>query len=154
IDIVSDGELSKPMFSDYIVDRISGFEGENPPSSPPFVRGDGLPEPFPVYAAWRAQQGPPGGAAAIPEERPLCVGPLAWKDRAYERDIANFQAALAGVDVADGFLPSPSPGIIVMRIPNQYYETEEEYLFAVATVLREEYKAITDAGLVLQIDSP
>jgi 5-methyltetrahydropteroyltriglutamate--homocysteine methyltransferase len=154
IDIVDDGELSKPMFADYVVDRIGGFEGVNPAPSVAFVRGDNLPEPFPAFAAWRAQQAVGAGYVGLREKRPLCIAPLTWKDRAYERDIANLKAAMVGTTAVEGFLPSPSPGIIVMRIPNQYYKTEEEYLFAVAGVLHDEYKAITDAGLVLQIDAP
>ena len=154
IDVVSDGELSKPMFADYIVDRIAGFEGVNT-NAAGFVRGGLGPEPFPAYAAWRAQQA--GGGApliGLREKRPLCVAPLRWKDRAYETDIANFKAALAKVNVEEGFLPSPSPGIIAMRIPNEFYKSEQEYLFAVADVLRDEYLAITAAGFVLQIDAP
>ena len=154
VDIVDDGELSKPMFADYVVDRISGFEGENRLGAP-FVRGDNLPEPFPTYAAWRASNAPNLQALGLREKRPMCIGPLAWKDRAYERDIANFKAALAATPgITEAFLPSPSPGIVVMRVPNQYYATEEEYLFALAGLLREEYRAIVDAGLVLQIDAP
>lgn len=153
VDIVSDGELSKPQFSDYIADRLSGFEGENP-STAMFVNPSRRPEPFPAFAAWRAEQPPVLGLIGLREKRPLCVGPLAWKERAYEADIANFKAALAKVKVEEGFLPSPSPGILAMRIPNQYYKSEEEYLYALADVLRDEYKAITDAGLVLQIDAP
>jgi 5-methyltetrahydropteroyltriglutamate--homocysteine methyltransferase len=154
VDIVDDGELGKPMFADYVVDRISGFEGVNPNPHVAFVNGENQPEPFPEYAAWRAKQGPGAGFVGLREKRPLCIAPLAWKDRAYERDIANLKAAMVGTSAVEGFLPSPSPGIIVMRIPNQYYRTEEEYLFAVADVLHDEYKAITDAGLVLQIDAP
>src|SRR5581483_11442442 len=56
IDIVDDGEFSKPMFADYVVDRLSGFEGLNPSPDVAFVRGNNLPEPFPQYAAWRARQ--------------------------------------------------------------------------------------------------
>ena len=153
IDVIDDGELSKPMFADYIVDRLSGFEGENTLGAP-FVRGDNLPEPFPAYAAWRAQT-PNLVAMGLREKRPMCIAPLAWKDRAYERDIANLQAALSATPgYTEAFLPSPSPGIIVMRVPNQYYKTEEEYLFAVAGLLRDEYRAIVDAGFVLQIDAP
>ena len=153
IDVPSDGELSKPMFADYVVDRIAGFEGENPAPNVPFVRGDNLPEPLPAYAAWRGSQ-LPANAVGLREKRPLCIAPLSWKDRAYERDLANFTAALDDTSAVEGFLPSPSPGIIVMRIPNAYYATEEEYLYAVAGVLRDEYRAIVDAGLVLQIDAP
>jgi 5-methyltetrahydropteroyltriglutamate--homocysteine methyltransferase len=147
VDIPSDGELSKPMFADYIADRIGGFEGEN--KGPPFVNFSRRPEPFPAFAASR-----PGSLVGLKEKRPLNVGPQAWKDRAYINDIANMKAAMAAANVEEGFLPSPSPGIVAMRIPTDYYKTEEEYLFALAEVLKDEYKAIVDAGLILQIDAP
>ncbi|HLG11092.1 MAG TPA: cobalamin-independent methionine synthase II family protein [Dehalococcoidia bacterium] len=147
IDVPSDGELSKPMFSDYVADRLSGFEGEN--TGTPFVNQSRRPQPFPSYAADR-----PMGLIGPKERRPMNVAPLAWKDRAYETDIANFKAAMSASGVEEGFLPSPSPGIVAMRIPTAYYKTEEEYLFALADVLRDEYKAIVDAGIVLQIDAP
>jgi len=153
IDVVNDGELSKPMFADYVADRLTGFEGEN--TSPGrFVNASRRPEPFPEYAAWRDSQ--TGGllTLGVMQRRPKCIAPLAWKDRAYEADIANLRDAMSGLNVEEGFLPSPSPGIIAMRIPNEYYKTEEEYLYALAEVLSEEYKAIVDAGLVLQIDAP
>jgi 5-methyltetrahydropteroyltriglutamate--homocysteine methyltransferase len=152
IDIVNDGELSKPMFADYVAERIGGFEGNN--TSPGrFVNSSRRPEPFPAFAAWRDAQG--GGVnLGIMQRRPMCIAPLEWRDRAYEADIQNLLDAMKQVDVEEGFLPSPSPGIIAMRIPNEYYKSEEEYLYALADVLSEEYKAITDAGLVLQIDAP
>jgi 5-methyltetrahydropteroyltriglutamate--homocysteine methyltransferase len=147
IDIPSDGELSKPMFSDYVSDRLSGFEGEN--TGPAFVNMSRRPESFPTFAADR-----PRGLIGLKERRPLNVGPLAWKDRAYEADIANMKAAMQAAGVEEGFLPSPSPSIVAMRIPTDYYKTEEEYDFALAEVMRDEYKAIVDAGLLLQIDAP
>lgn len=152
VDIVDDGELSKPQFADYIADRIGGFEGENPNTG--WVRSGLRPEPFPEYAEWRRAQTNLGGGLTLRRVGPKCVGPLAWKDRAYETDIANLKSAMAKTAAVEGFLPSPSPGIIISRIPNEYYRTEEEYLFAVAEVLRDEYRAIAGAGLVLQIDAP
>ncbi|MGD9891620.1 MAG: hypothetical protein AB7R89_20330 [Dehalococcoidia bacterium] len=148
IDIVSDGELSKPQFADYIADRVNGFEGHNP--NPGFVRPSQRPEPFPEFTAWRNQHNPAPAISA----RPMCVGPLSWKDRAYERDIENLKRAIADPRVEEAFMPAPSPGIISMRIPNEYYPSQEAFLFALAEVLAEEYRAITDAGLVLQIDAP
>ena len=149
IDVVTDGEISKPQFCDYIADRIAGFEGTN--TGPGFVNPSRRPDPFP---AWRATQTGTPGMIGVQERRPLCIGPLHWRDRAYETDIANLKAALQHVDVLEAFLPSPSPGILAMRIPNVYYGSEEEYLYALAGVLHDEYKAITDAGFVLQIDAP
>ncbi len=142
IDIVDDGELSKPSFADFVADRVSGFEGENPNPIFPNRRLD-----YPEYYA--GQPGPTGA------RRPLCVGPLAWKDKqALRTDIENLRSAVASAGVLEAFIPSPSPGIIAMRIPNAYYDSEEEYLGALAEVLREEYRAIVDAGFVLQIDAP
>lgn len=147
IDIPSDGELSKPMFSDYVADRLSGFEGEN--TGPGFVNPSQRPNPFPDYARDR-----PRILIGPKERRPMNVGPMGWKDRAYNDDIANMKAAMAANGVEEAFLPSPSPGIVSMRIPSDYYKTEEEYLFALADALKDEYKAIVDAGLLLQIDAP
>ena len=152
IDVVSDGEQSKPMFSDYVADRLNGFEGSH--NSPDrFVNNSRHPEPFPAYAAWVAAPGVNWNPGAMPR-RPKCVGPISWKDRAYEVDIANMKAAMAATSVVEGFMPSPSPGIIAMRLPNEHYKNEEEYLFAIAQAMRDEYQAIADAGLVLQIDAP
>ena len=151
IDVINDGELSKPMFADYIADRLNGYEGENPNPNM-FVNHSQRPDPFPGFTAWRASQ--PILTTGGIMRRPLCVAPLSWKDRAYETDIANLKDAMSKVSVEEGFLPSPSPGILAARIPNQYYKSEEEYLYAIADVLHDEYKAITDAGLVLQIDAP
>ncbi|HEX5368892.1 MAG TPA: cobalamin-independent methionine synthase II family protein [Dehalococcoidia bacterium] len=150
IDVVTDGELSKPQFCDYIADRIAGFEGEN--TGPRFVNASQRPEPFPAFTAWNEAQR--GILLGMQERRPLCVAPLRWQDRAYETDIANLKAVLEHVDVLEAFMPSPSPGILAMRIPNTYYASEEEYLYALADVLHDEYKAIADAGFVLQIDAP
>jgi 5-methyltetrahydropteroyltriglutamate--homocysteine methyltransferase len=153
IDIVDDGELSKPMFADYVVDRLSGFEGTNT-SPAQFVNGEDLPVLLPEYEKWRLST-PNLVTIGLREKRPACNGPLAWKDRAYERDIANLKAAVAATPgITEAFLPSPSPGIIAMRVPNQYYASEEEYLGALAGLLHDEYKAIVDAGFVLQIDAP
>ena len=147
VDIPSDGELSKPMFSDYVADRLSGFEGEY--TGPGFVNPSQRPDPFPAFSRDR-----PRILMGVKERRPLNSGPIAWNDRAYIEDIANLKEAMVASGVEEAFLPSPSPGIVAMRIPSGYYKTEEEYLYALADVLRDEYKAIVDAGLLLQIDAP
>jgi 5-methyltetrahydropteroyltriglutamate--homocysteine methyltransferase len=144
IDIVSDGELSKPSFATYVKNRISGFNGQNPDRRIFADRAE--------FPEWNALTAPPSYAMTT---RPFCTEPLGWKDRsAVEMDIANFKAALDGVQVEDAFLPAASIGIIAEIMMNQYYDTEEAYLFALAEVMKEEYQAITAAGFVLQIDAP
>jgi len=85
---------------------------------------------------------------------PVCVGKLTYTGQAaIQSDIANFQAALQGAGIEEGFMTSIAPGS-ASRIANRYYKTEDEFLFACADAMREEYKAIIDAGLVLQLDDP
>jgi 5-methyltetrahydropteroyltriglutamate--homocysteine methyltransferase len=104
----------------------------------------------PIYAD------PEGPANTGPRRAnwPVCVGPLSYRGHdAIKADIANFKAALKACDIAEGFMTSIAPGSAI-RIANKYYKTEEEFLFASADALREEYKAIVDAGLILQLDDP
>jgi 5-methyltetrahydropteroyltriglutamate--homocysteine methyltransferase len=85
---------------------------------------------------------------------PVCVDKLTYiGQEAIQADIARFKAALAAAGVAEGFMTAIAPGS-ASRIPNRYYKTDEEFLFACADAMREEYKAIIDAGLILQIDDP
>ena len=89
-----------------------------------------------------------------PSTGPVCVGPLTYTGQdAIKADIANFQAALAAAGIAEGFMTAVAPGS-AYRIPNTYYQSDEEFLYACAEAMREEYKAILDAGLVLQLDDP
>ena len=85
---------------------------------------------------------------------PVCTGPLAYTGhQAIAADIANFKAGLSAAGVAEGFMTAVAPGS-AYRIPNTYYKSDEEFLYAWAEALREEYQAILDAGLVLQLDDP
>ena len=144
IDVVSDGEMGKPSFASYVKNRVSGFGGQNPE---PRVFTDRA-----EFPEWNALSSPLSSALSI---RPMCTGPLAWKDKAaVQRDIDNFKATLDGADHEDAFLPSASLGIISEIMANRYYPSEEAYLYALADVMKEEYQAITQAGLVLQIDAP
>jgi 5-methyltetrahydropteroyltriglutamate--homocysteine methyltransferase len=147
-DVPSDGELGKTSFFNYVTSRLDGFEvvGTFPPMIPD--------RDFPGYAEWRTANRPARAREPF-RRRTACVGPLAVKDaRSLEEDIANFKAALGGVDVEEAFLPSASVGIIAQRLQNQYYSTYEQYVEAIAEVMRLEYRAITGAGLLLQIDAP
>jgi 5-methyltetrahydropteroyltriglutamate--homocysteine methyltransferase len=95
-----------------------------------------------------------GSVARRKGERPVCTGPIAYTGQAaLDADIANLKQALAAAGVREGFVCAVSPGSFA-RSGNVHYKTEEEFVFAVAEAMREEYKAIVDAGLVLQIDDP
>jgi 5-methyltetrahydropteroyltriglutamate--homocysteine methyltransferase len=147
IDIVSDGEMGKPSFVHYVRDRLSGFEGVN--TRPSQI---GFDEEFPGYQAWR---NPTRYTNSPFGSRPECIGPLAWKDKqALQTDIDNFKAALSGVKVEEAFVPCASVGIIAQRLANAYYPTYEAYVQAIAEVMRDEYRAVADAGLIVQIDAP
>jgi 5-methyltetrahydropteroyltriglutamate--homocysteine methyltransferase len=148
IDVPSDGELGKTSFFNYVTSRLSGFEVVGP--RPAF-----RPDPdFPGYQEWRNANRP--ASSRVPFARQtVCTGPLAIKDaRSLEEDIANFKAALSGANVVEAFLPSASVGIVAQRLENQYYPTYEAYVEAIADVMQAEYRAITDAGFLIQIDAP
>ena len=142
IDVVNDGEWSKPDYSTYIKDRLTGFEG--PPT--PQATGRDMKD-YPEFAPYRTG----GGLTLITS--PMCNGPIAWKDfSAVERDIANLKA-VAG-DAPEVFMTAASPGQVARFQGNQYYKSDEEYLWALGAVLKDEYEAITNAGFVLQLDCP
>jgi 5-methyltetrahydropteroyltriglutamate--homocysteine methyltransferase len=143
VDIVSDGELSKSGFSTYINDRFSGFAGRSE------FQADDVAD-FPNLAM-RLFATPSMGHLVFSN----CVGPVALVDRqAVLDDVARLQRALDGADPATAFMGAVSPGQIAFNYPNQHYSSHEEYLGALADALSFEYRAITDAGFNLQIDSP
>jgi 5-methyltetrahydropteroyltriglutamate--homocysteine methyltransferase len=143
VDIISDGEVSKPSYATYVTERLSGFTGE----PVPFQLRDL--EIFPDFA--RRMLGDPELATVL--ANPSCVGPVAYTDPSLvQADIANLQAAADGA--TDVFMTAASPGVIEMFMANRYYPTTEEYLFALADAMKQEYDAIYRAGLVLQLDCP
>lgn len=146
VDIVSDGEQGKPSFASYVKDRLSGLDGEN---TEPRIFADRQ-----EFSEWNDSQTIAPSRLMAPV-RPTCNGPLGWKDRsAVDTDVANLQNALASVNVADAFIPSASLGIIAEIMLNEHYPSEEAYLYALADVMKVEYRAITDAGFILQLDAP
>src|SRR5690349_17089215 len=147
IDVVADGEMAKNSFVNYVRDRLSGFEGVNPNPYP------SPPEAFPGYAQTQSAQMPMSAAAR--GTPPLNVGPIAWKRREeVDRDIANLAAAVEAAHATEAFMTAVSPGQVLFTVPTTYYASDEEYLYALANVLRDEYRAIVEAGFVLQVDSP
>jgi len=144
VDIVDDGEMSKPGYSTYIADRLTGFAGHEP-AKPRLDTG-----PHPNFNA--AYERMTGGNTA---RRAVCVGPIEWRDRApLHADIANLKAALAAVNVSEGFMTAASPGLVPVFQSNRHYPSHEAYVEAIAAVMQEEYEAIVAAGFVLQLDCP
>jgi 5-methyltetrahydropteroyltriglutamate--homocysteine methyltransferase len=139
--------MSKPGFVHYVRERLDGFEEVGSPA--PFR----LVDDFPGYREWYRKVRSDSPQAGRP--RAACVGPLAWKDRgSLARDIENLLAGQFAAGVSEAFMPAASVGIIAQRLPNQYYPTYEAYVEAIAQVMAEEYRAIVDSGLILQIDAP
>jgi 5-methyltetrahydropteroyltriglutamate--homocysteine methyltransferase len=144
VDIVDDGEMSKPGYSTYIADRLTGFAGHEP-AKPRLDTG-----PYPNFNAAYARM--TGENVA---RRAVCVGPIAWRDREpLHQDIANLKAALAQVNVTEGFMTAASPGLVPVFQTNSHYPSHEAYVEAIAAAMQEEYEAITGAGFVLQLDCP
>jgi 5-methyltetrahydropteroyltriglutamate--homocysteine methyltransferase len=143
IDVIADGEQSKQAFNFYVLARLTGFGDAQPSTWEPRDLTD-----HPVLAErFRAV------ASGMPI--PACVSPITLRDpQAVHRDIANLQEALDGEPYEEAFLTAASPGILASSIPNRYYRSHEEYLGALADVMAHEYRAITDAGLLLQVDAP
>ncbi len=145
IDVVNDGEQGRSQYATYVKERLTGFEGERMVRSRPRLDD----ADFPEYAATQTHM----SSRNMPQ--PACTGPIAWKDwPAVERDISNLREISAGRPVEEVFMTAASPGVIANFLPNEFYATEEEYLYALAEVMKDEYNAIADAGLILQLDCP
>jgi 5-methyltetrahydropteroyltriglutamate--homocysteine methyltransferase len=154
IDVPSDGEFGKSIsWSQYALERLSGFERRAvAPSASRFARGADRSRFAEFYAELDAASGPPASAGAAVGEA-VCVAPIRYTGEAeVQRDIANFKAALARAGVAEGFLPVAAPASVIPDRKNEYYASDEEMLEAIADAMRVEYRAIVDAGLLLQLD--
>jgi 5-methyltetrahydropteroyltriglutamate--homocysteine methyltransferase len=161
VDVVCDGELGKPNFIQYVGTRIKGFSSRQ-------LRPD---EEHPSWWVVRREErevgdyfrkrggvfvrGSTSGSSPMGAQITTCTGPLEYIGQAeLDREIDNLKNALQATACVDAFLPAPSPGIVAHNMLNEYYPSEEAYLLALADVLAVEYRAIAQAGLVLQIDSP
>ena len=151
IDVPSDGEFSKTSFSTYVNDRLSGFDARplEPGESPLLNWGRDRTMFRDFYLEYDA-----------PIERAqargmVCTAPITYQGHAaVQSDIDNFNAALATVDAEEAFIPAVAPGTIELQRTNEYYPTQEEYLAAIADAMKQEYRAIVEAGFILQIDDP
>ena len=145
LDVVNDGEQGRSQYATYVKERLTGFDGERMVRS--HRRLDDA--DFPEFAAAQTHL----SSRNMPQ--PACTGPIGWKDwPAAQQDIANLKAASEGLEVEEVFMTAASPGVIATFLPNEYYPSEEAYLYALAEVMKDEYNAIAEAGLLLQIDCP
>jgi 5-methyltetrahydropteroyltriglutamate--homocysteine methyltransferase len=151
IDIVSDGEFSKSNWYRYVLDRLGGFEhraipGQKPKPNPASGNDyERFKDFYTEYAKGLQSTGSDG--------RWVVTGPITYRGQAaLQRDIDTIKAAIKGVDVVNGFLPVVAPASVLSDLKDEYYGDDEKLNFALADALHHEYKAITDAGLVVQID--
>jgi 5-methyltetrahydropteroyltriglutamate--homocysteine methyltransferase len=151
VDILSDGEYGKPSFSGYVNERLSGFERRpRDPNESPLLNWGRDRQLFREF--YEEYDRATGSASGYPV---VCTGPITYQGQAaVQSDIVTFKAALAGVNPAEAFIPAVAPGTIELQRRNTHYPTDEAYLFAIAEAMREEYRAIVDAGFVLQLDDP
>ena len=147
LDSINDGEFSKTNFTNYARERLSGHAERSGAPGNPLARIYGRDaQEFSEYFAGRGNL---GGREVV------CTGPLRFIGHAaIQTDLDNFKAALQGVEGPEPFLPAVAPGTIEHWMKNEYYRSDEEFLNAIADAMHEEYKAITDAGFLLQIDDP
>jgi 5-methyltetrahydropteroyltriglutamate--homocysteine methyltransferase len=145
VDVVNDGEASKPSYATYVTERLTGFGGEGEPLRP---------KDYDDFPAWGDRMMAERGRTRR-LTNPACIGPVSYADTSLvEADIANLKQATAGQDVAEVFMSAASPGVITVFQSNKYYGSGEEYLAALADAMKTEYDAIHAAGLVLQLDCP
>jgi 5-methyltetrahydropteroyltriglutamate--homocysteine methyltransferase len=160
IDVVNDGEESKRSFSSYARTRIKGFEERmvDITGEPPTIYMRDYAD-FPgFFNMGRSAFGGQGGLAGnfqTTAAHVFCVEALEYIGQAaIQEDIDNFKQALQSVGDVEAFLPAVAPGTIEHWMSNEYYKTDEEFVYAIAEAMRPEYQAIVDAGFVLQIDDP
>ena len=151
LDVVSDGEMGKPSFITYAAQRLGGLEKRDGVRPSPFSNTRETRD-FPEY-----YQSAVAEQVSARRRRALmvCAGPISYKGHEQlkaELDLLKF--ALQGVNATEAFVPAIAPSNIETTTPNEYYKTEEEYVFAIAQAMREEYQAIVQAGFLLQIDDP
>lgn len=145
VSVISDGEMGKAGYSTYVKDRLTGFGG----AGRPLTSVEGV--QFPELTVTTTTGQPLLRSISVP----ACNGPVSLADpSAVQRDIATLKAAVRDAEPADVFITAASPGVIATFLANEYYPTEEEYLYALADAMKPEYDAIAAAGIVLQLDCP
>ena len=148
IDVPSDGEFGTSIsWSQYALTRLSGFERRPFSSHNPFAAGADRARFAAFYAEMDSRDPPNTNAESV------CTGPITYTGQAeIQQDIDNFKAALAAQDFADAFLPVAAIPSVIPDRRNEFYKTDEECTLALADAIRTEYRMITDAGLLVQLD--
>jgi 5-methyltetrahydropteroyltriglutamate--homocysteine methyltransferase len=145
VSVISDGEMGKPGYSTYVKDRLNGFGGTGRPLA--------IAEMIEFPEVFEAMRG--GNTSRRVMNHPACDGPVSLRDPgAVHKDIANLKDAVRDTEPADVFMSAASPGVIAAFLVNEYYASDEEYIFALADAMKPEYDAIAAAGIVLQLDCP
>ena len=144
IDIVSDGETSKISYATYVKDRYNGFSGDSPRNPPADLKM------FPSFLKRLADD---GGTPTY--ARPMCTDRVSSKGQVdLKKDIINLKTAMHKHNASKGFMNAASPGVISLFLQNEFYSSRQEYLAALADVMKTEYETITESGLYLQLDCP
>ena len=144
VDIVSDGETSKISYATYVKDRYNGFSGDSPRNPPADLK---------LFPSFLKRLADDGGTPTY--ARPMCTERVSSKGQFdLNKDIFNLKTAMKTCNVSRGFMNAASPGVISLFLQNQFYNSREEYLAALADVMKTEYETITGSGLYLQLDCP
>ncbi len=144
VDIVSDGETSKISYATYVKDRYNGFSGDSPRNAPADLK---------LFPSFLKRLADDGGTPTY--ARPMCTDRVSSKGQIdLNKDIFNLKTAMKICNVSKGFMNAASPGVISLFLQNQFYSSREEYLAALADVMKTEYETITSSGLYLQLDCP
>jgi 5-methyltetrahydropteroyltriglutamate--homocysteine methyltransferase len=151
LDVVNDGEMGKPSFITYAAARLDGLEKREGSRPSPFANTRETADFPEYYQSALAEQVSARRRRALT----VCTGPVKYKGHAaLKSDLDMLKAALAEVPAMEAFVPAIAPSNVGTTTPNEYYPNAEAYVFAIADAMREEYKAIVDAGFLLQIDDP
>ncbi|MGH7793484.1 MAG: cobalamin-independent methionine synthase II family protein [Candidatus Binatia bacterium] len=151
VDVISDGEYGKSGFAAYINERLIGFERRpGKPGESGVSRGKDRAD----FAAFYQEYDRITLAHRPVTGRWVCTGPIKYNPTLLQIDIANFKAALESVNVVEVFMPVAAPVTVETDRGNEYYPTDEAYLYALAEALKDEYMAIVDAGFLVQLDDP
>ncbi len=158
IDVVDDGEFGKTLWSWYVRDRLDGIEGRDwPADAEPLLKGRDR-DQFPGFYAWADANASLFGYMedsyffSSSLTQPVVTGPLRYRPEAVRRDIANLRDALAQTPAAEAFLPVVAPASVEVGLENEYYPSRDDMMRALADALSDEYRAVIDAGYLLQVD--